>query len=470
MLGSYGLPAAFAERMLGLLGADAESFFAAYTRSPVRGVRANPLKIDPGGLSKLLGLDLEPVPWCRDGYLLPEGVRLGATTAYAAGLCYVQEPSAMAVVEALDVQPGHIVLDAAAAPGGKATQIASKLNADGLLVANDVDPGRVPTLAGNLDRWGSWRVAVSQETLPRLAQYLPEYFDRVLLDAPCSGEGMFRRDDKVMRQWQPGHVWGCASRQRALLGQAAALVRPGGVLVYSTCTFAPEENEQQVAGFLENYSEWKLLEIPWREGFEPGRPEWCSNGDPELAKTVRLWPHRLPGEGHFLAKLHRSEAPRRRSHAENSLPEKGLPLVGSARKRNRNDEAIHTAWHEFADSSLRDLSPITPTAVGDRLYHLPDSDLAAQPLRWFRPGLVLGRQRPGRFEPAHALALALSAAQAHHLRPVSESEAQRYLRGEELADADYPGWRLVTMDNHPLGWGRATQGRLKNYYPKGLRA
>ena len=190
------------------------------------------------------------MPWCPEAWFLPEGVRVGDSLAHAAGLCYVQEPSALAVAEALDVRPGHRVLDLAAAPGGKATQVAGRLGGQGVVVANEVQRGRVQALADNLDRWGSARTVLAGETVARLAEVLPGGFDRVLLDAPCSGEGLFRRNPAAAAQWRPGHVPGSAERQRGLLADAARLVRPGGVLVYSTCTFAPEENEQQVARFL----------------------------------------------------------------------------------------------------------------------------------------------------------------------------------------------------------------------------
>src|SRR5215211_7284118 len=230
-----GLPGAFQARMRELLGDEADAFLDSLGRPAERAVRANPGKLDPAGLPGLLGIGPDPVPWCREGWFLPEGVRVGDTVAHAAGLFYVQEPSAMAVGEALDVRPGQRVLDLAA--------------------------------------------------------------------APCSGEGLFRRNPAAAAQWRPGHVRGSAERQRGLLADAARLVGPGGVLVYSTCTFAPEENEQQVAGFLTTHPDWEVGDIPWHEGFAPGRPDWAPGGPPGLARTVRLWPHRLRGEGHFIAKL-----------------------------------------------------------------------------------------------------------------------------------------------------------------------
>jgi 16S rRNA C967 or C1407 C5-methylase (RsmB/RsmF family) len=336
-MAAAGLPEAFVARMRELLGPEAAAFLDSYRRPAQRAVRANPLKLDPANLPALLGTGPDPVPWCPEGFYLPQGTRVGDTLAHAAGLCYVQEPSAMAVAEALDVRPGQRVLDLAAAPGGKATQVAGRLGGQGVVVANEVQRGRVQALADNLDRWGSPRTVLAGETVARLADALPAGFDRVLLDAPCSGEGLFRRNPAAAAQWRPGHVPGSAERQRGLLADAARLVRPGGVLVYSTCTFAPEENEQQVAGFLTTHPDWRLLEIPGHQGFAPGRPDWSPDGPPELARTVRLWPHRLRGEGHFVAKLGRPEA------RDNPTSRRQAPRRGSVAQRRLGCRALSTA-------------------------------------------------------------------------------------------------------------------------------
>ena len=302
------LPEAFVARMRELLGPEAAAFLDSYRRPAQRAVRANPLKLDPADLPALLGIDPDPVPWCPEASFLPEAARVGSSLAHAAGLCYVQEPSALAVGEALDVRPGQRVLDLAAAPGGKATQAAARLGGDGVVVANEVQRSRVQALADNLDRWGSWRTVLAAETVAGLAGRLPGAFDRVLLDAPCSGEGLFRRNPAAAAQWRPGHVRGSAERQRGLLADAARLVGPGGVLVYSTCTFAPEENEGQIAWFLTTHPDWEVLDLPMHPGFAPGRPDWTPAGPPDLTRTVRLWPHHLRGEGHFIAKLGRRAA------------------------------------------------------------------------------------------------------------------------------------------------------------------
>jgi len=460
-MAAAGLPKAFVARMRELLGPEAPAFLDSYGRPAQRAVRANPLKLDPADLPGLLGIDPDPVPWCPEAFFLPQGVRVGDTLAHAAGLCYVQEPSALAVGAALDVRPGQRVLDLAAAPGGKTTLAAGRLGDRGVVVANEVQRGRVQALADNLDRWGSARTMLAAETVARLAERLPGAFDRVLLDAPCSGEGLFRRNPAAAAQWRPGHVRGSAERQRALLADAAALVRPGGVLVYSTCTFAPEENEQQVAGFLAAHPDWELLELPAHQGFTPGRPDWSADGLPELARTVRLWPHHLRGEGHFIAKLARPGSGGRLPTGP--LPTGPLPAgPGAAR------QAVVDAWRGFAADALEE-EPAGVTVVGERAYLVPDPEVAGAGVRLVRPGLLAGRVRPGRFEPAHALAMAVGVATARRGRRLDDAEAAAWVRGEALGHQGPDGWMVVGWNGWPLGWGRAAGGSLKNHYPKGLR-
>jgi NOL1/NOP2/fmu family ribosome biogenesis protein len=374
------------------------------------------------------------------------------------------------------------------------------------MVANELHHARVQALADNLDRWGSWRTAIASETVARLAARLPEAFDRVLLDAPCSGEGLFRRRPAAAAQWRPGHVRGSAERQRGLLADAARLVGPGGVLVYSTCTFAPEENEQQVAGFLAAHPGWELAEIPWHAGFAPGRPDWAPGGPPELARTDRLWPHRLRGEGHFIAKLvHPGEpggsrwagsGPEESRASRSPTPRKMGPLHGRVTQPRGGRRRVSTAplgstaplastgplgstgplastgplegWRGFAAEALAG-EVLGLTVVGERVYGVPDPEVAPAGVRMVRPGLLLGRERPGRFEPAHALAMALDPAMARRVRVVDDREAAAWLRGETLADGGPGGWTLVVWDRWPLGWGRGVSGTLKNHYPKGLR-
>jgi NOL1/NOP2/fmu family ribosome biogenesis protein len=310
---------------------------------------------------------------------------------------------------------------------------------------------------------------------------LPGGFDRVLLDAPCSGEGLFRRNPAAAAQWRPGHVPGSAERQRGLLADAARLVRPGGVLVYSTCTFAPEENEQQVARFLTANPGWELLQVPLHQGFAPGRRDWAPGGPPELTRTVRLWPHHLRGEGHFIAKLVRPQGPPTAPGTPtpqargNPTRRDRAPRRGSLAEPGRERRGLSTAprdvagaWREFVAEALEG-DPGDVTVVGERAYVVPDLEVAGAGVRLVRPGLLVGRARPGRFEPAHALGMAAGVVTARRVREVDDDEAAAFVRGETLASGGAPGWTLVSWNGWPLGWGRAAGGVLKNHYPKGLR-
>lgn len=466
------LPAAFVARTRALLGDEAGAFFAAYERPPVAGLRVNPLKLSPEQFAASCPWPLEPVPWAPDGFVISDEARPGRHPFHAAGLYYLQEPSAMAVVEALDLRPGQAVLDLAAAPGGKATQIAGKLGDAGVLVANELIPSRIKPLGENLERWGTHRALVTNDEPERLARAFGPIFDRVLLDTPCSGEGMFRKSPAALREWSPEHVAGCAVRQEKILAVAARLVKPGGSLFYSTCTFAVAENEAVIAEFLANHPAWELIDIPKRHGFRPGRADWADSGLP-LERTARLWPHLLTGEGHFLALLRNggegpvagpSAAPRARRERDQARPPAIPPASIAAWRAWCNDAlAAPPTWlrtNSEGPESLRE--------QGGTLFLAPLEALPAG-LRIVRPGLPLGAAKPGRFEPAHALALALPPGAVRQTVDLTVAEAERYLAGEPLARPGSPGWLLVTVAGWPLGWGKRSGEIVKNHYPKGLR-
>jgi len=456
-----------------LLGDEAAAFFASYDRPAPLGLRVNMLKLRPEHLERIAPWDMEPLPWCPTGFWVERDARPGRHPYHAAGLYYLQEPSAMAVVEALQVRPGLRVLDLSASPGGKATQIASALDGSGLLVANEINTSRVKALGENLERWGVRNAVVLNETPERLAGHFGATFDRVLLDAPCSGEGMFRRRPDARREWSPAHVAACAVRQERILEQAAQLLVPGGLLVYSTCTFAPEENEARVAAFLDTHAGWELVNIPKRHGSEPGLAAWADPPRPELARAARLWPHKLAGDGHWIALL--------RAPGTNGTP--GLdpwPERGwrewSRRLRGR-EHASSTAsagapvlWREWQRASLAQQLPEDRVRLrNELLYLLPEGLPELGDLRVVRAGLWLGTLKPGRFEPSHALALALAPDEVHATTNLSAEGAAPYLRGETLPAGGPNGWTLVLVDGWPLGWGKRTGGVVKNYFPKGLR-
>lgn len=466
------IPEGFLNRMQSFLEADYNSFAESLRLQATSGLRANSFKVFPDKLLEMMPVELSPLPWCRTGFWLPAAEELpadfylGKHPYHAAGLYYLQEPTAMAVVEMLDPQPGERVLDLAAAPGGKATHIVSRMGNSGLLVANDVHSQRVWELAENLERWGARNTIIFNETPERLAGQFPGFFDRVLLDAPCSGEGMFRKSDSARRDWSPGLVHSCASRQRTIIEQAAKLVRPGGTIVYSTCTFAPEENEAVIGGFMQDHPDFQIHLPPNLQGYSRGHPEWTgplpgSIAD-QLENTIRLWPHQLQGEGHFIARLDHTggrSGSRRGTHKNPRLP-----------------DDCKRAFAEFNQAALKDrLDSDRLFVEGSYLYQPPDHLPDISGLRVIHPGLWIGTFKKGsrdgdiRFEPAHALALTIRAEQAAHICALNYEQALGYLKGASLPDSGVDGWTAITFDEFPIGWGKRSRGVIKNYYPKGLR-
>ncbi|MCO6450308.1 MAG: RsmF rRNA methyltransferase first C-terminal domain-containing protein [Caldilineales bacterium] len=456
------LPERFEIRMRTLLGDEADAFFAALAESPRVGLRVNLLKVRAEDFAGLTGWPFEPVPWCDEGYVIPgaDEARPGRHPYHAAGLYYLQDPSAMAAAVLLDPQPGELALDLAAAPGGKATHIASRMRGRGLLVANDVVRNRTAALVENFERSGIANALVMSSQPADLAAQWPGQFDRVLVDAPCSGEGMFRKAEAARQEWNEAHVQGCATRQSAILDDAAVLVRPGGRMVYATCTFAPEENEAVIAAFLRQHPDFALRQPPSFPGFDPGRPDWIS---PDLARglplerCVRIWPHRSVGEGHFFAVLDRQ--------GDQEAPD---PDVGRGRLPRDATALFETFWHE---TLALDLPEYGWQQYGEWLHWLPVDPEWWGTQRPLRAGLRVGKLAKGRFEPHHALALWLQpdkVLQWLDLRSDS-AELAAYLRGETLLSSGPDGWTLTTVDGFSLGWGKRVQGVVKNHYPRGLR-
>ncbi|GAB4484071.1 MAG: 16S rRNA (cytosine(1407)-C(5))-methyltransferase RsmF [Anaerolineales bacterium] len=437
------------------LGAEFPAFAESLDSQPRSGLRVNTLKLTPQRFQQITPLTLgERVPWCDSAFeLIPGAISPGLHPHHLAGLYYLQDPSAMSPAELLAPQPGERVLDLSAAPGGKTTQMAALMQGRGLLVANDIKDKRVGHLIQNADRWGAQNIAVTNETPERLADHFGAYFDRVLVDAPCSGEGMFRKDMGARADWSPEMVAGCAARQGSILRVAAKLVRPGGFLLYSTCTFAPEEDEGAVSGLLGQFS---VVELPLFPGFMRGQPGWLGvNAAESLRGAVRLFPHRLNGDGHFVCLLQKT----------------GGAMENRLEKRTENQMATLARaqlalWREFAEETLNAPLPEERLRLGgERLYLLPEESPDFGRLRLPRPGVWLGTFKKGRFEPAHPLALTAAPRKTQPLAAQSP-ELAAYLRGETLpSSAD--GWTVVTVDGFGLGWGKAVQGILKNHYPKG---
>lgn len=447
--------------MRALLGQDADALFAALEHPSQRGLRVNTLKLSPESLLEHTPWSLTPIPWCPSGFVLEQEAEAGKHPFHSAGLYYLQEPSAMAVAEALNPQPGELVLDLAAAPGGKSTHLAALAQDQCVLVANDVKGNRLRVLGQNLERWGATHAVLTMEPLHRLAKQWGAQFDRVLLDAPCSGEGMFRKSPEAVAQWRESSVLGAARRQQKLIADAAQLVKPGGTLVYSTCTFAPEENEQVVARLLQDRPDFELID-PGLPGTASGRPDWVPRElrHAGLEHTVRLWPHKIKGEGHFIAVLRRQDDTRQ---TPPSKPASFNPVKAQ----------VATLWHDFVQQTLtHDVSAgRSLTLFGDKLFAVPEGVPELRGLRATRTGLHLGTVKKDRLVPAHALALTLTpqdVQQSLDLHPESEPLA-RYLAGHELEHHGEDGWVLITSAGFALGWGRRARHIIKNAYPKGLR-
>lgn len=468
----------FLDRMRELLGQEEyEAFLASFGQESYQALRVNPLKRTEGwaeGEARRL-FELTPVSWEKNGYYYAKDDQPGKHPLHEAGVYYIQEPSAMAPVNLLDIQPGQKVLDLCAAPGGKSTQISAPMQGKGLLICNEIHPARAKILSENIERMGVRNACVINENPTRLSEKFPEYFDRILVDAPCSGEGMFRKNETACGEWSPENVKMCADRQDEILDHAARMLRPGGKMVYSTCTFAPLEDEGSVERFLKRHDDFVLLPIDKRglglpEGVCDGRPEWTEGKNREFCGTLRLWPHRVKGEGHFAAVLQKcGEMP----EGYETIAVGGLEPGVSPKARELD------AWWEFAEQELgimnrsladRDLAGKF-LRFGENLYMAPGTLPLLKGLKVVRPGLHLGTLKKDRFEPSHALALALADGDTRHTCHffANEGAVQAYLNGQTFSMEGEKGWYLICVDGFSLGWGKLAGGMMKNHYPRGLR-
>lgn len=483
------LPEEFKERMKDMLGEEYPAFERSLEKEPCRALRVNMGKITTEAFLRISPFALRRVPWTEEGFYYEQTEeRPGRHPFHEAGLYYIQEPSAMAPAAFLEALPGERVLDLCAAPGGKSTQIGAAMKGKGLLVSNEIHPARARILSENVERMGLVNTVVTNEAPERLAEFFPEYFDKILVDAPCSGEGMFRKNEEAKTEWSVENVKLCAKRQDGILDAAADMLRAGGRLLYSTCTFSPEEDEGSVSRFLHRHPDFTLLPMEAPEGFFRGRPDWIQEPAPNLEYTLRIMPHKVLGEGHYLALLQRKgagseEAPcfdRKRGRKGRGPAERGGEEKQAAEYRD---------FTAFCEENLRDF-PYTGSYLrfGDQLYLTPKELPSLRGLKVLRPGLHLGTFKKNRLEPSHALALALQPGQAERWVDLdAESEAVlRFLNGQSLqlqevkrygtaeeetwkADTPPKGWCLVCVEGCSLGWGKLSDGVIKNHYPKGLR-
>ena len=427
------LPDRFLERMKNQLGQEYDLFLASLERPRAVALRFNPLKGDRPELP-FVG---ENVPWEPNGFYYDPQSRPGLHVFHEAGVYYLQEASAMAPVALLDPKPGERVCDLCAAPGGKTTQIAGRMMGEGFLLCNEINPKRAKILSRNIERMAVANALVTNEHPGNLAKRFPEAFDKVLIDAPCSGEGMFRKEEAAVTDWSEETVQMCARRQAEILHSGARMVRPGGRLVYSTCTFAPEEDELAVAAFLESHPDFEpeIIGAPW---FEP-----VENGG------HRMWPHKLLGEGHFAAVL--------RKKGDGACEFTPMPW-----------EKAPKEWQQFAKELEIELPAGKPVMFGQSLYWAPEGMPELRGLKVERPGLELGTVKKDRFEPAHALALWLRSCKNVQDYPEDSQEMEKYIHGD-VVPSGVRGWTLVTAAGYTVGWGKGDGTVLKNHYPKGLR-
>ena len=533
------LPEAFLENMKQLLGEEYDSFLASYSKSRKNALRLNRLKIFPQEFEKTVPFPVERVPWTDNGYYVDYRDAPGRHPWYRAGVYYLQEPSAMAPAQILPVEPGHRVLDLCAAPGGKATELGARLKGEGLLVANEISPSRARALERNIELFGIRNCVVTNEAPERLAARFPEYFDRILVDAPCSGEGMFRKDAEAARLWSMEKVLRCAGMQREILRSAVRMLCPGGYMVYSTCTFEPVENELAVWEVLSENEDLELIPIPCtqgreafskaysfeklrRKGYEvPGQDKQdqdvINQDKMDLTKSVRIWPHRAEGEGHYIALLRKKDgtvgetAAERWSALDDSVRDQSLSGAVHARagkrKEGRKRPQKSSGLGNISKQERKLIGEFLERYVSDRdiensryerkdahIYRMPEDCPDIYGLKFLRAGLYLGELKKNRFEPSHELALALPAfppdgddivheAQNNDrdgmiddgARIVIRARDERlsaFLRGEpvRLSDERENGWRLVCADRWPVGWGKLVGGVLKNHIPAGWRS
>lgn len=470
------LPEKFLERMQEMLGEEYPAFLESFERENHRALRVNKRKADMDKFLENSTHSLQPVPWTENGFYYENEAQPGKHPYHEAGLYYIQEPSAMSVVPFLMAKPGERILDLCAAPGGKSTQIADEMGGEGILICNEIHPQRAKILSENIERMGVLNAIVTNETPTRLAEMFPGYFDKILVDAPCSGEGMFRKNAEAVTEWSEENVQICADRQDEVLTEAAKMLRPGGRIVYSTCTFAPLENEGTISRFIKANPDFRIVPVDKPAGFVSGVATWVEEPADGIEHTMRLMPHKVEGEGHFLAVLQRDgEEPAFLRGSKNGL-EKSL----SAKE--------YASYTEFVQESVRDFDRGgTYLTFGEQLYLGPKDMPALKGLKVLRPGLHLGTLKKNRFEPSHALALALQKEQVAQYvdLPADSRLVQQYLGGQTLILGEEglcvregksgdlienaKGWCLICVDGYSLGWGKLAGSVLKNHYPKGLR-
>lgn len=467
------LPQSFLDSMKEILGEDYEAFLAGFDGQRQYGLRVNTLKMNLEEFERIAPFHLKKVPWISNGYFYEAEDAPAKHPFYSAGLYYLQEPSAMTPASRLKVQLGERVLDLCAAPGGKATELGAALQGEGLLVANDINTARARALLRNLELFGISNSFVTNEPPHVLAERFPEFFHKIMVDAPCSGEGMFRKNPAVVDSWQEKGPEYFSKLQREIIVQAADMLLPGGMMFYSTCTFSPLENEKTITHLLKERPDMEVIPMEDYEGFAEGLTSYRGEVFDESCKLCRrIWPHKMSGEGHFMALLHKKSGTQQQVQqtvSQSSIWWEKCKGLNKEQKAAAEDFFSHV--NIAYDGKRIDVR-------GDNLYYLPAPKYDGRGLHFLRNGLFMGEFKKKRFEPSQPFALALHAQDFDQVLdfPADDERLSRYLRGETLDVSDLiagekkrKGWQLVMVAGHPLGFGKLVNNNLKNKYPAGWR-
>ena len=457
------LPEKFCEEMKRILLDEYPDYLASMEDERKYGLRVNTAKISVEEFERIAPFPITRIPYVKNGFYYDSSVQPAKHPYYFAGLYYLQDPRARTPASRLPVNEGETVLDLCAAPGGKATELAAKLHGTGLLIANDISAKRAKALLKNIELFGVENSFIVTEYPQKLQEYFTGFFDKILIDAPCSGEGMFRKDPSMVKAWEQNGPEYYAGLQEEIVKQALPMLKPGGMLLYSTCTFSPMEDEGTVAKILAADSHMELVQMDGYEGFAPGMPELVDSENEEIRKCVRIFPHRLDGEGHFLALFKKSEEA---AEGIQSYHEIRGGLKGEERKLFEN----------FARNLTRVFEPERLESRQGMVYYMPSGLPKMRGLRFLRSGLFMGEIKKNRFEPSQSLAMALHAGEYKNCLWLSSEDERvmRYLKGETLTLTEEEcngdaGWQLVCVDGYPLGWGKRTGMVLKNKYHSGWR-
>ncbi len=454
------LPEAFDRRIKEQLLDEYDAYIECLNNKMNHGIRINTSKISVEEFMQISPFELTKVEWTNNGfYYDADKYTPSKHPYYYAGLYYIQEPSAMTPASVLDIEEGDLVLDICAAPGGKSTELAAKLNGTGILITNDISNSRAKALLKNMELFGIANMCIVNEPPNNIASSFPSMFDKILIDAPCSGEGMFRKSASMVTAWENNGTELFAGLQKGILNEMVKCLKPGGTMLYSTCTFSPEENEQSVEYLLSLDDSLYLKEVPKYKGFDDGHVGWGNTNCKELIKCARLWPHRIKGEGHFIA------------------------LIG---KKNDDDKSYSTEYrfkpYKLDEYTSEFLSHISDEAGIDsdrieenkgKLYYIPEGTPDVRGLRLLRQGLYLGEVKKNRFEPGQSLAMYLRMKDYDNCISLSADDNRiiKYLKGETIeVDEDIRnGYTLICVDGYPLGWAKNNNGVLKNKYLSGWR-